>query len=214
MPEPAPRPHRRENGEARQRRDLATGESRDEAELIRFVVGPDGPVTPDLARRLPGRGLWVGADRASIEAAVRRRAFARAAKAPVGVAADLADRIEALMRTRLLAGLGLARKAGALVCGFEKVLESVRAGRAAVLIEASDGAADGRRKLLGAAAKALPRPLIVGMFACEDLSLALGAENVIHSAFLAGRGAEGWTSDVRRLSGFSPLLPDGWREDP
>jgi hypothetical protein len=110
--------------------------------------------------------------------------------------------------------LGLARKAGALVCGFEKVLESVRAGRAAVLIEASDGAADGRRKLLGAAAKALPRPLIVGMFTCEDLSLALGAENVIHSAFLAGRGAEGWTSDVRRLSGFSPLLPDGWREDP
>jgi hypothetical protein len=184
-----------------------------EARLIRFVAAPDGQVTPDLARKLPGRGLWVAADRASIDAAVRKGLFARAAKAKIAAAPDLADRVESLLLARLLAGLGLARKAGELTCGFEKVLADVSAGRAAALVEAVDGSGDGRRKLLAAARRSAKPPRLVGLFTSAQLGLALGGENVIHTAFLAGRGADRWTSYVERLSGFRPLFPEGWRED-
>ncbi|MFI4934675.1 MAG: RNA-binding protein [Caulobacterales bacterium] len=192
---------------ARERRDIVSGEVRDEAALIRFVAGPQGAVVPDLARKLPGRGLWVAADRASVEAAVKKNLFARAAKAKLAAPPDLADQVEGLLRQRLLAALGLARKAGDLTFGFERVLAAVEAGRAAWLIEASDGADDGRRKLLAAARRAERQPRVFTLFTSGELGLALGAQNVIHTAFLAGRGAERWTLDVERLSGFRPLLP-------
>jgi predicted RNA-binding protein YlxR (DUF448 family) len=197
----------------RLRRDIVSGQSFDEEGLIRFVAGPDGTVVPDLGRKLPGRGLWVAAERAAVNAAVKKGLFARAAKAKLAAPAALADQVETLLTARLLAGLGLARKAGDLVLGFEKVMTAVSGGRVAIMIEASDGAADGRRKLAAVAARQSPPPLLVGLFASSDLGLALGEENVIHSAFLAGRGADRWTSDVRRLAGFRPLLPEGWRED-
>jgi hypothetical protein len=197
----------------RRRRDISTGQARGEEGLIRFVTGPDGQVVPDLGRKLPGRGLWVAADRAAIETAAKKGLFARAAKAKIAAPAGLADEVERLMCARLLAGLGLARKAGDLVTGFEKVLAAINAGRVAVLVEAADGAADGRRKLVAAARRQARPPLLAGMFAAAELGLALGEENVIHSAFLAGRGADRWTADVRRLAGFRPLLPEGWRED-
>jgi predicted RNA-binding protein YlxR (DUF448 family) len=197
----------------RERRDIVSGETAPEARLIRFVAGPDGAVVPDLSRRLPGRGLWVAASRAAVETAARKNLFARAAKAPLTAPASLADQVETLLEKRLLAGLGLARKAGELTFGFAKVIAQVAAGRAALLIEAADGAADGRRKLLAAARRADRAPRLVGMFSTAQLSLALGAENVIHTAFLAGRGADRWTLDVERLSGFRPLFPEGWREE-
>ena len=198
----------------RERRDIVTGEVMDEARLIRFVAGPDGQVVPDLARKLPGRGLWVAADRASVETAAKKGLFARAAKAKVTAPADLADQVEILLRRRLLSGLGLARRAGDLTSGFEKVAAAIEAGRAAWLIEASDGAADGRQKLWGKTRKQSPPTPIFGLFTAEELGLALGGENVIHTAFLAGRSADRWTSDVLRLSGFRPLLPESWREEP
>ncbi|MBP7701940.1 MAG: RNA-binding protein [Phenylobacterium sp.] len=185
----------------------------DEAALVRFVAGPGGLVVPDLARKLPGRGLWVAADRASVEAAVKKGAFSRAAKAKLAASADLAEQVETLLRRRLLDGLGLAKRAGELISGFEKVASTLNAGKAAWLIEASDGAADGRRKILNVARKSPKPPQLCGLFDAEELGLALGAENVIHTAFLAGRGADRWTNDVRRLSGFRPLLPESWREE-
>lgn len=191
----------------RERRDIVSGEVMDEARLIRFVAGPGGVVVPDLARKLPGRGLWVAADRASVEAAVKKGLFARAAKSKIGAPADLADQVERLLSARLLSGLGLARKAGELTFGFERVLAAIASGKAAWLVEASDGAEDGRRKLLAAARKVSPQPRLIMAFTSGELGLALGARNVIHTAFLAGRGAERWTSDVERLSGFRPLLP-------
>jgi len=198
---------------SRQRRDLVSGEVMPEGRLIRFVAGPDGAVTPDLARKLPGRGLWVVADRPSVETAARKGLFARAAKARLVATADLADQVQFLLLRRLLSGLGLARKAGDLTSGFEKVLSSVAAGKAAFIVEATDGAADGRRKILGAARKCAEPPRLVGLFSSDELGLALGGENVIHTAFLAGRGADRWASDVERLSGFHPLFPESWRED-
>lgn len=199
---------------ARERRDIVSGEVREEARLIRFVVGPEGLVVPDLARKLPGRGLWVAADRASVETAARKGLFARAAKAKVQAPADLADQVENLFRRRLLSALGLARKSGDLTSGFEKVSSAIVSGKAAWLVEARDGAADGRRKLLAQARKQPKPPQVFGLFTAEELGLALGGENVIHTAFLAGRAAERWAEDARRLEGFSPLLPEDWREEP
>ncbi|MDR3510121.1 MAG: RNA-binding protein [Caulobacteraceae bacterium] len=198
----------------RQRRDIVSGEVMDEARLIRFVAGPDGVVTPDLARKLPGRGLWVAADRASVETAARKGAFSRSAKTKLTAPADLAERVETLLAKRVLAGLGLARRAGELTFGYEAALAQIRAGKAAWIIDAADGAADGRRKLLHAAKGLAQPPRLLGAFDSDELSLALGLGNVIHLVFLAGRGAERWTGDVERLSGFRPLLPESWREEP
>ena len=192
---------------SRERRDLVSGEVMDEARLIRFVVGPEGSVVPDLARKLPGRGLWVAATRAAVDTAARKGLFARAAKAKIVAPGDLADQVERRLGTRLLAALGLARKAGDLTFGFERVLAAVEAGKAAWLIEAIDGSDEGARKLLAAARRAQTEPRLLRVFDSSELSLALGARNVIHTAFLAGRGAQRWTVDVERLAGFRPLFP-------
>ncbi len=192
---------------ARERRDIVSGEVMDEAKLIRFVAGPEGKVVPDLARKLPGRGIWVAANREAVQTAAKKGLFARAAKAKLTAPGDLADQVEALLHGRLLSALGLARKAGDLTFGFEKVLAVVGQGKAAWLIEASDGAEDGLRKVLAAARRAPSQPRLLATFSSSELSLALGAPNVIHTAFLAGRGAERWTLDVERLAGFRPLSP-------
>jgi len=204
---------------SRERRDIVSGAVMDEARLIRFVAGPDGVVVPDLARKLPGRGLWVAADRASVDAAAKKGLFSRAAKAKLSAPAELTDQVESLLLKRLLNGLGLARRAGDLTSGFEKVSSAISSGKAAWLIEASDGAADGRRKILAQIRKAAAQkqsrpPSVFGLFTAAELGLALGGENVIHTAFLAGRAADRWAQDARRLSGFRPLLPEDWREEP
>jgi uncharacterized protein len=198
---------------ARERRDIVSGQVTEEGALVRFVAGPEGLVVPDLAAKLPGRGMWVAADRVSVEAAAKKGLFARSAKAKLTASPDLADQVETLLRRRLLEGLGLAKRAGELISGYEKVAAALNAGKAAWLVEAADGAADGRRKILNVARKSPSPPQVLGLFKAEELGLALGAENVIHTAFLAGRSADHWTKDVRRLAGFSPLLPESWREE-
>lgn len=195
---------------SRQRKDIVLGEATDEARLIRFVAGPDGAVVPDLARKLPGRGIWVGADRDSVSTAAKKGLFSRAAKMKLTAAPDLADQVEALLVRRVLEGLGLARKAGVIISGYEKVVAALATGKVAWLIEASDGAEDGRRKILAAARKAPTQPRLLGAFSSDELGLALGGENVIHTALLAGRGLDRWTLDVERLSGFRPLSPPDW----
>ncbi len=213
MAAPQPRTPRTHGEASRERRDIVSGAVMEEDQLIRFVAGPDGVVTPDLARKLPGRGLWVAADRASVETAVKKGLFSRAAKTRLTAPADLADLVETLMTRRLLDALGLARRGGDIISGFEKVLASIRGGKAAWLVEASDGAVDGRRKLLSACRTSPSPPQLIGVFSSAELGLALGGENVIHTAFLAGRASGHWTKDVRRLAGFRPLLPEGWREE-
>lgn len=198
----------------RERRDIVSGEVTPESRLIRFVAAPDGSVVPDLSRKLPGRGLWVEATRAAVDQAVKRGAFSRAAKTPLKPAADLSDQVDRLLRQRILDRLGLARRAGELTYGFEKAGVAIVNGKVAWMIEASDGAPDGRRKMLQFASRAPSRPRLLGLFSGDELSLALGLGNVIHLVFLAGRGAKRWTEDVERLSGFRPLLPESWREEP
>lgn len=193
----------------RERRDLVTRQVMDESALIRFVVAPDGQVVPDLARKLPGRGLWVAADRASVTAAARGL-FSRAAKAPVQAAPDLADQVESLLVRRCLEQLGLARREGVLISGFEKSAAAIKGGRAAWLIEAADGARDGRQRLMALMRHAARPVSLCGAFGAEELSLALGLENAIHSVLLAGGRADRWTLEVNRLAGFRPLHPREW----
>ncbi len=214
METPAARPAKTLAEASRERRDIVSGEVMSEARLIRFVADPDRQAVPDLARKLPGRGIWVAADRSSVETAAKRGLFARSAKAKVTAPKDLADQVASLLRRRLLAGLGLARRSGDLTSGFEKVCATISSGKAAWLIEASNGAPDGRRKVMAVVRRQSPGPGIFGLFSSEELGLALGLENVIHTAFLAGRASGRWTEDVRRFAGFSPLLPEDWREEP
>jgi predicted RNA-binding protein YlxR (DUF448 family) len=204
----------RPRADERTRKCIATGQVLPEERLIRFAAAPDGSVVPDLARKLPGRGLWVEASRAAVDQAAKKNAFSRAAKAQLKAAADLSDLVEKLLRQRLLQALGLARRSGELTWGYDRVSAAIAGGHAAWMIEASDGASDGRRKLLQIAARQDAPPRLIGAFSEAEIGLALGLENVIHLAFLAGRGAGRWTLDVERLSGFRPLLPESWREEP
>ena len=196
------------------RRCIVTAQILPMDKLVRFVAGPGGVVFPDVARKLPGRGLWVEAQRGIVEQAVRKGAFSRAAKAQLKPPQDLADQVESLLKTRLLQGLGLARRSGELTWGFEKAAAAIRGGQAGWMIEAADGSADGRHKLERIAVHQPSPPRLLGVFSAAELGLALGLENVIHLVFLAGRGAERWTIDVERLAGFRPLLPESWREEP
>src|SRR5258708_15145002 len=126
---------------------IVTGEEGAPERMIRFVVGPEGEVVPDLARKLLGRGLWVGAERPAVEQATARKAFAKAARAAVSARADLAERVERLLLGRVLEDLSRARRAGRAVSGFVKVEQMIGRGRAGLLIVASEAHGDGPAKL-------------------------------------------------------------------
>ncbi len=193
----------------RSRKCIVTGEVREEAQLIRFVVSPDGQVTPDIAAKLPGRGIWVTAERAVLERAIAKNYFSKAAKANVRAAADLPDLVEKQIVQRMLGDLGMAKRSGALVTGFDSVARALDGqGKTAVLIEARDGAADGRRKVLGMARARGLSPAIVDCLTCDELSLALGLGNVIHAALKAGPLAERLIFEAGRLCGFRPQKTD------
>jgi predicted RNA-binding protein YlxR (DUF448 family) len=126
---------------------IVTGAEGTPERMIRFVVGPEGDVVPDLARRLPGRGLWVTAERAVLERAVEKNLFSKAARAAVKASADLADRVERLLLERAVADLGRARRAGRAVSGFVKVEQMIAQGRAGLLVVADEADGDGLGKL-------------------------------------------------------------------
>jgi len=181
-----------------ERRCLVTGEVRSKAELLRFVVSPEGRIVPDLAERLPGRGLWLTARRDIVAAAVKKRLFQRWARAAVTVDDDLAQRLEALLVRRAIDLIGLARRAGLAVQGFAKVQAALGAGRAVVLIEAADGAEDGRRKLR-AMAPALP---VISALSAAELGSAFGRESAVHAVMAPGNLAQALLIEAGRLSGF------------
>ena len=187
----------------RERRDIVSGEVLPEHRLLRFVADPDGVVVPDVAAKLPGRGLWVEATKAAITKAVEKKLFSRAAKAQVTATADLAERAEKALVTRMLGDLGLARRSGALVLGFDNVLRARQGPKPPkLLLEAFDGAADGKRKLYAAAHRLELKCVVIESLTSAELGLALGRENVIHAAVQPGGLAERLTLDAERLSGF------------
>jgi uncharacterized protein len=190
----------------RERRCIVSGEVLPEGRLIRFAVSPDGEITPDIAATLPGRGIWVGATRQTLSAAIKKNLFAKAARAQVKVADDLAQRVEAQLVGRMLADLGMARRAGAIELGFESVRRLLQADvPPALLIEAADGSADGKRKLYGACHARGLKIQTVECLTSAELSLAVGRQNVIHAALKSGRLAERLSFDAGRLRGFRSM---------
>jgi predicted RNA-binding protein YlxR (DUF448 family) len=190
-------------GRAPERRCVVTGEILPREAMVRFVVRPpeaggSGELVPDLEGRLPGRGLWITARRDIVERAVAKNAFVRAAHASVAVSSDLADRLESLLARRCIDHLGLARRAGQAVAGFEQVRAWLDRSRAGVVVEASDGAADGQRKVM-AMAGWLP---MVRVLAGWELGSAFGRDRVGHVALAPGRLAEGFCREAARLAGF------------
>lgn len=172
-------------------------------ELIRFVLGPDGILAPDLARRLPGRGVWVDATRKSVVAAVRRQVFARSLKQAVATPGDLPALIERLMVRRLGEAISIANKAGLLITGFGKVDELMTRGQATVLIHAADGAKDGAAKL-DRKFKALQGPeraaeATVAELTGPELDLAIGRSNVVHAAASEGGASQRILQEAARL---------------
>jgi len=188
---------------ARERREIVSGEILPENRLLRFVAGPDSHVVPDVAAKLPGRGLWVACSALAIRTAVERKLFSRAAKAQVVADADLPARAEMALVTRMLGDLGIARRSGALVLGFDNVLRQLEGPKPPkVLVEAFDGAADGKRKLCAAAHRLGLDCVVIETLTSAELGLALGRENVIHAAVQPGGLADRLMFDAERLSGF------------
>ncbi|PIE07793.1 MAG: hypothetical protein CSA74_05475 [Rhodobacterales bacterium] len=187
-----------------ERRCIATGEVRPVTELVRFVVGPDGQIVPDLRARLPGRGIWVSADRKALEKAVAKNLFARAARQPVTVPEGLLDRIEAQLAERVVQLISLARKAGQAVAGYEKVKDWLAKEEARVLIQAIDGSERGKSKL-----RTPCGGCFIGCLTGSELGLAFGRENVIHIA-LAGSGLTSRVvEEAAKLSGIRNTTDGG-----
>ncbi|MBL9096185.1 MAG: RNA-binding protein [Alphaproteobacteria bacterium] len=193
------------------RRCIVTGEVQSPERMVRFVVGPDDMVVPDVAHKLPGRGFWVTALREVIARAKARGAFAKAAKAQVTVPADLEDQIERLLVRRCIDHLGLARRAGLAVIGFAQVEEMFRArdGRIAALVEASDSGPADRNKLVGYARRTGGIP-VIGCLTQSEIGLAFGRENVVHAGLLPGALAARFVAEAERLGGFRVLCPPEW----
>ena len=203
-----------DEGHARERRDIVSGKVMPDSRLIRFVASPDGVVVPDVAAKLPGRGLWVEASRDAVNKAVEKKLFARAAKAAVTADADLAARAEKALVTRMLGDLGIARRSGQLVLGFDNVLRALEGPKPPkVLIEAFDGAKDGKRKLYAAAHRLELDCVVIECLTSAELGLALGRENVIHAAVQPGGFAERLIFDAERLSGFRISTRTGIERD-
>lgn len=174
--------------------------------MLRFVVDPHGQIVPDLKRRLPGRGVWVDATHATLAEAVRRNVFAKSLKRNVTVPADLPDAVERLFVRRACEALSLANKAGSVVAGFSKVDEMIGAGRALLLMHASDGSADGIGKLdarfRASWGDAAVHGEICKELTSEEMSLALGRMNVVHAAASEGGATRQLMNAAGRLRRF------------
>ncbi|MCP1167632.1 RNA-binding protein [Limimaricola litoreus] len=185
-----------ERAEGPERKCIVTGDVQPKSGLIRFVIGPDGQVVPDILGKLPGRGLYVTAQKAVIETA-KRGQFARAAKAPVTVPEGLAAEVERQQARRVVDLIALARKAGLAIAGFEKVKSALAGDHVRVLLQASDGSERGKTKLW--------TPTGARYYGCltsDELGLAFGRQSVIHGALAAGGLSDRVVEEAAKLRGL------------
>jgi uncharacterized protein len=191
---------------------IVTREANSPAGLIRFVLGPDNQVVPDLRNKLPGRGAWVTARSDIVEEAAKRRLFARAFKAEAKVPETLVQDIERLLRDDLRQGLALANKAGSVITGFHKVESTITDKPIVALIHAAEAAEDGRRKLANQLRKRFGEAIstfpVIQELSNDELDLALGRSNVIHAALVAGAGSDGFLNRWHRYRIFRGIDAD------
>jgi uncharacterized protein len=173
--------------------------------LIRFVLDGEGVLTPDLKGKLPGRGAWVRASHQTLEDAVRRKCFARSLKRPVTVPDGLLERVELLLSAEVRQALAMANKAGLVITGFAKVEAALAKRNTIALVFASDGGADGKRKLAQAVMRnngSLEAVPFVSPFKSDEMDLALGRENAIHAALQAGSASDAFLMKCQRLDEY------------
>jgi len=195
-------PKNREDGP--ERKCIATGDTQPKYGMVRFVVGPDDTVYPDVLGKLPGRGMWVSADRAAIETAASKGAFARSAKAKVKVPDGLVDEVEKQLVRRVVDLISLARKSGDAVAGYEKVKDWLSKEVAQVLIQSSDGSGRGKSKL------STPHyGSYIGWLTTEELGLAFGRQTVIHGALASGGLTKRVVEEAQRLKGVREITAAG-----
>jgi uncharacterized protein len=181
---------------------VATRVVRPVESLLRFVLDPSGVLTPDIKGKLPGRGVWVDATRSALELALKKKAFARSLKQPVILPDDLPGMVDRLLAQDIRQSLAMANKAGLLITGFVKVEALIEKGKATVLVIAGDASEDGRRKILQAVTRTFGKSDAIPLFsllAGSELDLALGRENAIHAALLAGPAGDAFTRRCQRL---------------
>lgn len=179
-----------------ERKCIATGEVQPKHGLIRFVVGPDNQVYPDILGKLPGRGIYVAADRAALELAIKKKAFSRSAKQPVALPDGLVDEVEQQLARRVVELISLQRKAGKAVAGYEKVKGWLQTEEAEVLIQAVDGSGRGKSKL------STPHyGHYIGWLTADELGLAFGRQTVIHGALASGGLTQRVVEEAGRLKG-------------
>ncbi|MFM7301969.1 MAG: RNA-binding protein [Alphaproteobacteria bacterium] len=180
------------------RRCIVTRDSLPKAEMIRFVLGPGREIVPDLAEKLPGRGMWLSARGDVLEGAISRGAFTRAARGLLVVPPTLAALLQQGLRARIADLLGLARRAGLAVAGWQAVREWRAADRIALLVQAKDGSPAERERLSGGGMAAIA-PL-----SAAELGRVFGRDHIVHVAVAPGRLADAIRSEAGRLSGLSP----------
>ncbi|MEM1362306.1 MAG: RNA-binding protein [Pseudomonadota bacterium] len=181
-----------------QRRCIVSGETGPKNGLIRFVVGPDHSVVPDILDRLPGRGIWVSSERKALETAVAKNSFAKAARQKVSTAPDLAEQVEAQLARRVVELVAMTRKAGLAVAGYEKVKGWIESGQAKLLLQAHDGSGRGRSKIKPPEGAGT----LVTVLNAAELGIAFGRENVIHAALAGGGLTIRVVEEAARLSGL------------
>ena len=179
-----------------ERKCIATGEVSPKHGLIRFVVGPDGQVVPDIMGKLPGRGVWVAADRAALEKAVAKKLFARGLKQTVTVPEGLVTEVERQLARRVVDLISMARKSGDAVAGYEKVKSWLDTEQAKTLIQAVDGSGRGKTKL------STPHfGNYIGWLTADELGQAFGRQTVIHAALASGGLGQRVVEEAQRLRG-------------
>ena len=178
--------------------------------LVRFVVSPDGVVMPDIRAKLPGRGVWITATRETVDEAIKTGAFARSLKVQCDVPDGLSDRVEEQLAKHCLGGLGMAKKSGQIVLGFDQVRNELRARRPGWLLEAGDGAEDGRGKVYFLAKALYENVKVAGALTSAELGMAFGRSHVIHGLIREGAFAQSWAQAYGRLAGFRQTPETNW----
>ncbi|WP_336294483.1 RNA-binding protein [Bartonella sp. CB169] len=174
--------------------------------LIRFVVGPNNQIIPDLKSNLPGRGVWISAHHSAIETAIKRKAFNKSFKTDVEVAPNLAHTVDALLLKAALGSLSMARKAGAIVMGATKVDAAIRSGQVILVLHAKETKEDGKRKIaqaIHAIQQQTNRNIkTVSLFTSDEMRAAFGANPVMHAAVLDTKAAEGFLKTIHKLLAY------------
>ena len=200
----------RKTGDAPHRQCIVTRESLPQDEMIRFVRSPEGVAVPDVSSKLPGRGAWVTASRENVDAAAAKGAFSRAFKDRTEPAPGLSDMVEAQLARRCIGLLGMARKAGKAILGFDQVRDYLRAEAPGYLIEAADGSEDGRNKVHFLAKALYETPRTAGALTSAELGMAFGRARVIHAVLQEGPLSQTFGTAYTRLTGFRTAPERDW----